>query len=132
MFVINITIFQWNTENTNDTFVREVCHMENKIYIFNNSERDNAEYLKHLALAAKNQTALDEIVKFIFDGCHGRNPEISEKTIDDAFDCIINCEKATLYGQELPIDEREIMIEQVERNRNIRKEWFKSILKVKE
>ena len=105
--------------------------MENKVYVFNNSERDNAEYAKHLALAAMKQSALDEVVKFIFDGCHGRNPEISESTIDDAFDCIINCEKATLYAQELPQDERESMIKQAELNRNIRKEWFKSILKVK-
>lgn len=107
-------------------------YMENKVYVFNNPERNNAEYAKHLALAAMKQPALNEVVKFIFDGCHGRNPEISERTIDDAFDCIINCEKATLYAQELPIDELEIMIEQIERNRNIRKEWFKSFLKVKE
>lgn len=106
--------------------------MGNKVYVFNNPERDNAEYAKHLALAAMKQSALDEVVKFIFDGCHGRNPEISEKTIDDAFDCIINCEKATLYVQDLPGDERERIIKQVELNRNARKEWFKSILKVKE
>lgn len=106
--------------------------MENKVYVFNNPERDNAEYAKHLALAAIKQPALNEVVKFIFDACHGLNSEISEKTINDAFDCIINCEKATLYAQELPGDERERMIKQVERNRNIRKEWFKSILKVKE
>ncbi len=106
--------------------------MGNKVYVFNNSERDNAEYAKHLALAAMKQPALDKVVKFIFDGCHGRNPEISESTIDDAFDCIINCEKATLYAQELPQNERESMIKQTELNRNIRKAWFKSILKVKE
>lgn len=106
--------------------------MNSKIYVFNNIERDNAEYAKHLALAAMKQPALDEVVKFIFDGSHGRNPEISEKTIDDAFDCIINCEKATLYAQELPEDERERMIKHVELNRNMRKEWFKSLLKVKE
>ena len=41
-------------------------------------------------------------------------------------------EKATLYAQELPEDERERMIKHVELNRNMRKEWFKSILKVKE
>lgn len=107
-------------------------YMENKVYVFNNLERDNAEYAKHLALAAMKLPALNEVIKFIFDGCHGRNPEISEKTIDDAFDCIINCEKATLYAQELSRDERESMIKQAELNRNIRKEWFKSILKVKE
>ena len=36
-----------------------------------------------------------------------------------------------LYAQELPQDEQESMIKQAELNRNIRKEWFKSILKVK-
>ena len=107
-------------------------YMENKVYVFNNPERDNAEYAKHLALAAMKHPALNEVVKFIFDACHGLNPEISEKTINDAFDCFINCEKATLYAQELPGDERERMIKQVELNRNMRKEWFKSFLKVKE
>ena len=106
--------------------------MNSKIYVFNNSERDNAEYAKHLAFAATKQPALNEVVKFIFDGSHGRNPEISGQTIDDAFDCIINCEKAALYAQELPGDKRERMIKQVELNRNMRKEWFKSFLKVKE
>ncbi len=105
--------------------------MENKVYVFKNPERDNVEYAKCLALAAMKQPALDDVVKFIFDGCQGRNPEISEKTIDDAFDCIINCEKATLYAQELTEDECERMIKHVELNRNMRKEWFKSLLKVK-
>ena len=106
--------------------------MENKVYVFNNPERDNAEYAKHLALAAMKQPALNEVVKFIFDSCHGRNPEISGQTIDDAFDCIINCEKATLYAQELTKDTRDKLIKQIELNSNIRKEWFKSILKVKQ
>ena len=106
--------------------------MNSKIYVFNNPERNNEECAKHLALASMKQSALNEVVKFIFDGCHGRNPEISGQTIDDAFDCIINCEKATLYAQELPGDEHERMIKQVELNRNMRKEWFKSIIKVKE
>ena len=106
--------------------------MENKVYVFNNPERDNAEYAKHLALAAMKQPALNEVVKFIFDACHGLNSEISEKTINDAFDCIINCEKATLYAQELSKEEREEMVKQVDINRNMRKDWFKSFLKVKE
>ena len=40
--------------------------MNSKVYVFNNPERDNAEYAKHLALAAMKQPALDEVVKFIF------------------------------------------------------------------
>ena len=107
-------------------------YMENRVYVFNNPERDNAEYAKHLALAAMKQPALNEVVKFIFDGCHGRNPEISGQTINDAFDCIINCEKATLYAQELSKEEREEMVKQVDINRNMRKDWFKTFHKVKE
>ena len=42
-----------------------------------------------------------------------------------------NCKKAMLYAHELPQDERGSMIKQAELNRNIRKEWLKSILKVK-
>ena len=106
--------------------------MNSKVYVFNNPERDNAEYAKHLALAAMKQPTLDEVVKFIFDACHGRNPEISEITINDAFDCIINCEKATLYAQELSKEQREEMVKQVDINRNMRKDWFKFFLKVKE
>ncbi|MBR4118761.1 MAG: hypothetical protein IKK64_01625 [Bacteroidales bacterium] len=106
--------------------------MKNKVYVFNNPERDNTESARHLALAVIKQPALYETIKFIFDGCHGHNPEISEKTIDDAFDYLINCEKATLYAQELTKDIRDKLIKQIELNSNIRKEWFKSILKVKE
>ena len=29
-------------------------YMENKVYVFNNPERDNAEYAKHIALATMN------------------------------------------------------------------------------
>ena len=57
--------------------------MENKIYVFNHPEKDNAKVLKHLTLAAEKQQALCAVIKFIFDGCHGLNPEISEKIIDE-------------------------------------------------
>lgn len=40
--------------------------MNSKVYVFNNPERDNAEYAKHLALAAMKQPALDEVVKGMF------------------------------------------------------------------
>ena len=109
-----------------------IVHMGNKIYVFNHPEKDNVKVLTHLTLAAEKQQALCAVIKFIFDGCHGLNPEISERIIDDAFDCVINYEKASLYSQELPKEEREKKVHQVEVNRNVRKEWFKSILKVKE
>lgn len=107
--------------------------MDNKIYVFNDTDRNNEEYAKHLALAAMKRHALDEVIRFIFDSCRGGHPEVSERTIDDAFDCVINCDKAALYAQRLSKDERKRMLEQVEYNRNLRKEWFKSsMLKVKE
>lgn len=62
-------------------FSKLIVVMRNKVYVFSNPERNNAEYAKHLALAAMKQPALDEVIKFIFDGCHGRNPEISEKQL---------------------------------------------------
>ncbi len=105
--------------------------MVNKVYVFNNPVRNNLESAKCLELTAMKHPALVEVIKFVFDGCHGLNPEISEGTIDDAFDCIINYEKATLYAQELPNEEREQMIHQSEVSRKTKKEWFKSILKVK-
>ena len=105
--------------------------MVNKVYVFNQPEKDKAEATKHLMLAAMKQPAFDALVKFIFDGCHGLNPEISEKTIDDAFDCVINYDKAVLYAKELEKKEREDRIHQAEMNRLARKEWFKSQLKVK-
>lgn len=107
--------------------------MVNKVYIFNNQESNNSEATKHIALAAMKQTAFVETVKFIFDGCRGFNPEIPESTIDDAFDYVINCEKATLYTQELTKEERDKMLMHIEANRKVRKDWFKSYwLKVKE
>lgn len=109
----------------------KVCVMVNRVYVFNQPEKDNAEATTHSMLAAMKQSAFDAVVKFIFDGCHGHNPEISEKTIDDAFDCITNCEKAALYAQELSKEEREKRIHLVEMDCMTKKEWFKSQLKVK-
>lgn len=106
--------------------------MNSKVYVFNSSERDNAEYAKHLALATMKQPALADVVKFIFDACHGRNPEISEKTIDDAFECRLDYEKALLYSLKLSIENRDNLIHQAEINFKLRREFFKSMLKVKE
>lgn len=76
--------------------------------------------------------AWNELMKFIFDGCHGFNPEISGKTIDDAFDCVLDNRKATLYARNLSDNDRERMIREAETDSILRKEAFKSWLKVKE
>lgn len=100
-------------------------------YLNNNS--DIAKAKVHAILSTEKLPALNETIKFIFDGCRGFNPEIPESTIDDAFDCVINCEKATLYTQELTKEERDKMLMHIEANRKARKDWFKSYwLKVKE
>lgn len=107
--------------------------MANKIYTFNNMdiEQDNEKALRYASLAAEKQSAFKEVVKFILDGCHGLNPEISEQTINEAFDCVIYSEKATLYTQEMQKEERERIIQQTEFTYNLKKEWFKSQLRVK-
>lgn len=107
--------------------------MENIVYTFSHTgiEQENEKALRYAALAAEKQSALNEVVKFIFDGCHGFNSEISEKTINDAFDCVVNSEKAALYAQEMQKEERERIIQQTELTYNLKKEWFKSLLRVK-
>lgn len=106
--------------------------MANKVYTFNNMdiEQDNEKALRYASLAAEKQSAFKEVVKFILDGRHGLNPEISEQTINEAFDCVIYSEKATLYTQEMQKEERErdplatiskMETVQEEGNRNIRR-----------
>lgn len=107
--------------------------MANKVYVFNNSERDNVEAAKHFYIAVEKEHAFKETVRFIFDGCRGLNPEIREDTLNDAFDCIINWEKSKLYLQELSKSEREKRVTSIESDYKARKEWFKaSMLKVKD
>ncbi len=108
--------------------------MVSRFYLFDDSkcESNSVEAKRYALSSTVKLPALTEFIKFISDGCCGLRPQISEETIDDAFDCLLDGDKATLYSQELPQDERASMIKQAELNRNIRKEWFKSILKVKE
>lgn len=107
--------------------------MANKVYVFNNSEKDNAEAAKHFYMAVGKEHAFKETVRFIFDGCRGLSPEIREDTLNDAFDCIINLEKSKLYLQELSKSERERRATSIELDYKARKEWFKtSMLKVKD
>ena len=108
--------------------------MKNNIYVFGDSSRrvDSTKAKAYTLSAMAKSPALNELMKFIFDGCHGLIPEISEKTIDDAFDCILDNRKATLYARDLSDNERERIIREAEADSNLRKETFKSWLRVKE
>ena len=108
--------------------------MKNNIYVFDDSPHrvDNAKAKAYTLSSMTKSPALNELMKFIFDGCHGLNPEISGKTIDDAFDCVLDNRKATLYARNLSDNERERIIREIETDSTFRKETFKSWLKVKE
>lgn len=107
--------------------------MGEKVYTFYSSdrERDNAEAQKHFAVAVEKAPALEEAVRFIFDGLRGLNPEISEKTLDDAFDCAINRDKYFIYSGNYPSDQKKKMADDAELSRNLMKDAFRSRLIVK-
>lgn len=108
--------------------------MKNNIYVFDDSSHrvDKTKAKAYTLSSMAKSPAWNELMKFIFDGCHGFNPEISGKTIDDAFDCVLDNRKATLYARNLSDNDRERMIREAETDSILRKEAFKSWLKVKE
>ena len=77
--------------------------MKNNIYVFDDSSHrvDKTKAKAYTLSSMAKSPAWNELMKFIFDGCHGFNPEISGKTIDDAFDCVLDNRKATLYARNL-------------------------------
>ena len=107
--------------------------MEEKVYTFYSSdgERDSAEAKKHYALAVQKAPALEEAARFIFDGFRGLNPEISEKILDDAFECAINRDKYFIYSGNYPSDQKKRMADDAELFRNLMKEALKSRLTIK-
>lgn len=107
--------------------------MVEKVYTFYSSdrERDNAEAQKYWAMATEKAPALEEAIKFVFDGCRGLNSEITEKTLDDAFDCVIYRDKYFIYAGGAPSDQKKAMADEAETSRKLVKEAFKSGLKVK-
>lgn len=108
--------------------------MKNNIYVFDDSSHrvDKTKAKAYTLSSMAKSPAWNELMKFIFDGCHGFNPEISGTTIDDAFDCVLDNRKATLYARNLSDNDRERMIREAETDSILRKEAFKSWLKVKE
>ena len=66
-----------------------------RIYTYYNEQQQNLkEAKKYVASAVAKLPAFVELVKFIYEGTLGLNVEIKEQSIDDAFDCIIDRNKA--------------------------------------
>ena len=90
-------------------------------------ELDNMKARKHLIATMENLPAFIEAIQFIFDRCNGRMSDISEKTMDDAFDYVIDEKKSSIYSNEtFSHDEKERMIRQIESSYHKLREHFKS------
>ena len=90
-------------------------------------ELDNMEARKHLISAMEKLPAFIETIQFIFDRCNGRPTEISEKTIDDAFEYVIDEKKSFIYSNEtFSHDEKKRLIRQIESAYRILREYLKS------
>ncbi len=107
--------------------------MVNKIYTFYSSdeERDYAEANKYAASVMEKIPAFMELIKFISRGCNGTYAEISEKTIDDAFDCLLDRDKCFIYTSNLPHDKKEEEANKAELKMKFFRETYKSGLKEK-
>ena len=108
--------------------------MVNRFYLFDDSKcESNSFEAKKYALSSRAKLpALTEFIRFISDGCCGLRQQISEDTIDNAFDCLLDGDKATIYSRKLTKEERGKMLHQSEMNRKLQKAAIKSWLKVKE
>lgn len=90
-------------------------------------ELDDMKARAHFISAMENLPAFIETIRFIFDRCNGRLTEISEKTMDDAFDYVINEKKASIYSnRNLSHNEKEHWIRQMESLFQTFKEYVKS------
>ena len=65
------------------------------------------------------------------DGIREKYVEISEKSIDNAFDCMIDRDKVFIKTSNLPKQEKDAKVHQVECELKLMKEVFKSSLKLK-
>lgn len=103
-----------------------------KIYTYYNEQQQNLEEAKkYAASAVEKLPAFVELVKFIYDGSLGLNVEIKEQSIDDAFDCIIDRNKAFIKTCNLSNQDKENRIHQIEGEVNFMKVEFKNSLKLK-
>lgn len=107
--------------------------MKDKIYTFHTIEnQDNAEVAKYTTLYVMKLPALNDLVQFIWDGCHRRPTEITEATLDDAFDCVIYRDQARIYASGLSKDDKKHQSDSVEAEWKALRDCFKSSLKVKD
>lgn len=106
--------------------------MTNRIYTFNSiEERENEEVAKYKALYLAKSPALSEFLQFIATELCGQYVEISETTIDDAFDCLTYRDKAHIYASHLSEEEKKRRSDFAETNWKVSKEYFKATYKVK-
>ena len=90
-------------------------------------ELDNMKARAYSISAMENLPAFIETIQFIFDHCNGRLTEISGKTIDDAFDYVIDEKKSSIYSNTtLSHHEKERLIRQIESSYQKLREYFKS------
>lgn len=107
--------------------------MKDKIYTFHPIEnQDNAEVAKYTTLYVMKLPALNDLVQFIWAGCHRRPTEITEATLDDAFDCVIYRDQARIYASGLSKDDKKHQSNSVEAEWKALRDCFKSSLKVKD
>lgn len=107
--------------------------MKDKIYTFHPIEnQDNAEAAKYTTLYVMKLPALNDLVQFIWDGCHRRPTEITEAKLDDAFDCVIYRDQARIYASGLSKDDKKHQSDSVEAEWKALRDCFKSSLKVKD
>ena len=101
--------------------------------IQNNNKSDNTkdiEKVKSFAIAAAMKLqAYNELDGFIKKGSLGIDCKITEETIDDAFDYMINIGKAIINAIDMPKNRKESSELCAERDFLIIKEKFKSWLK---
>lgn len=102
-----------------------------RIYTYSDENlRDIEDAKKDATSVAQKLPAFVELINFLCDGIRGKYVEISEKSIDNAFDCMIDRDKI-FKTSNLPKQEKDAKVHQVECELKLMKEVFKSSLKLK-
>lgn len=108
-----------------------IVYME-RIYTYRNEPQRDAEEIKQdITSAIEKLPAFVELMKFIYEGSKGLNVEIKGKSIDDAFDCIIDRNKVFIKTSNLSKRDKENEINRMECELKLMKEAFKDSLKLK-
>ena len=86
-----------------------------RIYTYSDENlRDIEDAKKDATSVAQKLPAFVELINFLCDGIRGKHVEISEKSIDDAFDCILDRNKVFIKISNLPKQEKDTKVHQVE------------------